>query len=54
MSNTNAPLNNEAYKESVVQLSIEESRWQETLEALDSVKAGRSIASESIHEWLAS
>jgi len=31
-----------------------ELRWQETLEALESVKAGRSIDSDSIHEWLAS
>ncbi|MDP3334427.1 MAG: hypothetical protein Q8Q40_07640 [Methylococcaceae bacterium] len=44
MSNTNESLN----KEPVAQLSTEELRWQETLEALDSVKAGRSIDSESV------
>jgi len=54
MSNTSTPLNNKAYKESLVQLSTEESRWQETIEALDSVKAGRSIDCESLHKWLAS
>lgn len=30
----------------------DEKRWQDTLEALKSVKAGRVVDGETVHEWL--
>jgi len=45
---------NQAIKEYLERQSVEDLRWQETLEALESVKAGKSVDSDSVHEWLAS
>lgn len=43
---------NQAIKEFLARQSLEDSRWQETLEALESIKAGRSIAEEDVNAWL--
>ena len=43
---------NQAIKEFLARQSLEDSRWQETLEALESIKAGRSIAEEDVTAWL--
>jgi predicted transcriptional regulator len=45
---------NQAIKEFVVRQSMEELRWSETVEALDSVKAGRLVDSKEVSDWLKS
>ena len=45
---------NQAIKEFVVRQSMEEIRWSDTVEALESVKAGRLVDSEEVSEWLKS
>ena len=43
---------NQAIKEFIARQSLEESRWQDTLEALESIKAGKSIDEEDVNAWL--
>lgn len=43
---------NQAIKEFLVRQSLEDSRWQDTLEALESIKAGKSIEEEEVNAWL--
>ena len=43
---------NQAIKEFLVRQSLEDSRWQDTLEALESIKAGKSIEEEDVNAWL--
>lgn len=43
---------NQAIKEFIARQSLEDSRWQETLEALESIKAGKSIDEEDVNAWL--
>ena len=43
---------NQAIKEFVARQSLEDSRWQDTLEALESIKAGKSISEEDVNAWL--
>jgi predicted transcriptional regulator len=45
---------NQAIKEFVVRQSMEELRWSDTVEALESVKSGRLVESEEVSEWLKS
>jgi predicted transcriptional regulator len=45
---------NQAIKEFVVRQSMEELRWSDTVEALESVKAGRLVESKEVSEWLRS
>jgi len=45
---------NQAIKEFLARQSLEEQRWGETLEAIDSVRAGRSIDERAVNEWLES
>ncbi len=45
---------NQAIKEFVLRQSMEELRWSETVEALESVKAGRLVDSKEVLEWLKS
>lgn len=45
---------NQAVKEFVARQAMEESRWSDTLQALDSVKAGRSIDGNEVESWLQS
>lgn len=45
---------NQAIKEFVLRQSMEEIRWADTLEALESVKAGRLVDSKEVSEWLKS
>ena len=45
---------NQAIKEFVIRQSMEELRWSETVEALDSVKAGRLVDSKEVSKWLKS
>ncbi|MDZ7803416.1 transcriptional regulator [Thiohalophilus sp.] len=43
---------NQAIKEFLARQSLEDSRWQETLEALESIKAGQSVDEEDVNAWL--
>jgi predicted transcriptional regulator len=45
---------NQAIKEFVAQQELAEQRWQETLPALESVKAGRTIPADKVYEWMRS
>lgn len=45
---------NQAIKEFIARKAIEEARWDETLEALDSVKSNKLIEEQSVTEWLES
>ncbi|OMH36591.1 CopG family ribbon-helix-helix protein [Motiliproteus sp. MSK22-1] len=45
---------NQAVKEFVARQAMEESRWTDTLQALDSVKSGKSIDGNEIENWLQS
>ncbi len=43
---------NQAIREFLLKQSLEDSRWQETLEALESIKAGKSIDEADVSAWL--
>ena len=43
---------NQAIKEFLARKSLEEKKWNETLEALDSVKSNRIVAEQDVNEWL--
>lgn len=43
---------NQAIKEFLVKQSLEASRWHDTLEALESIKAGKSLAETNVNAWL--
>ncbi len=45
---------NQAVKEFVAKGSLEEKRWAETLQALDSVERGQVVGSEEVHQWMES
>jgi len=45
---------NQAIKDYVENLALEEERWLDTLPALESVKSGRSVPAEEVEAWLAS
>ena len=43
---------NQAIKEFIIKQSLEDSRWQDTLEALESIKAGKSLDEGGVNSWL--
>ena len=43
---------NQAIKEFLARQSLADSRWQDTLEALESIKAGKSVDEEDVNAWL--
>jgi len=43
---------NQALKEFIARQAMEEARWLETLPALDSIQAGKSVASGDVFAWL--
>jgi len=43
---------NQAIKEYLARQSLEDSRWQDTLKALESIKAGKSIDEADVNAWL--
>ncbi len=45
---------NLAIKEFLAKKSLEEQRWVETLEAIDSVKSGKLIEEREVNDWLES
>lgn len=45
---------NQAIREYVARQALEDARWEETLQALASIQAGRSIPEEEVNAWLES
>ena len=45
---------NQAIKEFLQRQSMEESRWEDTLEALNSIKSGKAINGNEVTAWLES
>lgn len=45
---------NQAVKEFLARKLLEEQRWAETLEAIDSVKSGKLIDEKAVTDWLES
>ncbi len=45
---------NQAIKEFVARQAMEDLRWKDTLEALDSVKLGKSVDAGEVESWLQS
>ena len=45
---------NQALREYVARCELDDKRWQDTLEALESVQEGRVVDGEAVHAWLAS
>ncbi|MCP4266537.1 MAG: ribbon-helix-helix protein, CopG family [Gammaproteobacteria bacterium] len=43
---------NQAIREFLIKQSLENSRWQDTLEALESIKAGKSLDETDVNAWL--
>ncbi|NNJ73023.1 MAG: ribbon-helix-helix protein, CopG family [Enterobacterales bacterium] len=43
---------NQAIKEYIAKESIEESRWEDTIEALKSIESGKSIDEKDVNAWL--
>lgn len=43
---------NQAVKEFVEKGNLEERRWTETLQALDSIERGTVVDAKNVHEWL--
>ncbi len=43
---------NQAIKEFLAKQSLEDSRWQDTLEALESVKSGKALEESDVNAWL--
>ncbi len=43
---------NQAIKEFLARQSVEESRWQDTLEALESIKQGKTLEADDVNAWL--
>ena len=45
---------NQAIREFVARQELEQSRWKETLTAMESVAHGKVVSGEAVHDWLAS
>ena len=45
---------NQAIREFLDRQQLEDARWKDTLEALESVKAGKAMAEDDVHAWLES
>ena len=43
---------NQAIKEYIQRQSMEDSRWDETVEALNSAQHGKLINADEVHDWL--
>ncbi len=43
---------NQAIKEFLERRAIDEQRWAETMESIDSVKSGKSIDEKAVSDWL--
>lgn len=52
MDRSKSYLINQAVREFIARQSVEEVRWQQTLEAIDSINRGESINESDVNAWL--
>ena len=45
---------NQAIKEFIERQNVDQLRWQQTLQAMESVAQGRVVSGEAVHSWLQS
>ena len=45
---------NQALREYIERQEIEQARWRDTLQAMESVARGKVVSSEAVHDWLQS
>ena len=45
---------NQAIKDYIAAQTLEETRWQETLQALESVRQGKVVDGDTVHKWMKS
>jgi predicted transcriptional regulator len=45
---------NQAIKDYISAQTLEETRWQETLQALESVRQGKVVDGDTVHAWMKS
>lgn len=45
---------NEAVAQYLIQHESEQVKWQQTLEAIDSVQKGHTVDADTVHQWLGS
>ena len=43
---------NQAVKEFIARQSVEDSRWEQTLEAIESINQGKAIDEDDVNAWL--
>ena len=43
---------NQAVREFIARQSVEDSRWEQTLEAVESINSGKSIDESDVNSWL--
>lgn len=43
---------NEALREYIAHNATQEQRWQDTLEALEDIRMGRTVDGDKVHAWL--
>lgn len=43
---------NQALREFLARQKLEQARWQQTLQAMDSVAAGNVVSGDAVHAWL--
>lgn len=52
MDRSKSYLINQALKEFLLRQSLEEGRWMDTLEALESIQSGKTVAEADVNAWL--
>ncbi|GAA5316119.1 MAG: hypothetical protein AseanaTS_13240 [Candidatus Pelagadaptatus aseana] len=52
MDRSKSYLINQAVREFLARQSIEESRWEQTLEAIDSINKGNAVDEDDVNAWL--
>lgn len=43
---------NQAIKEYIARQSLDDARWQDTLQALESIQAGKTVDEDDVNAWL--
>jgi len=43
---------NQAIKEYIARQSLDDARWQETVQALESIQAGKTVDEDNVNAWL--
>lgn len=45
---------NQALKEFIARQEVEQTRWRQTLQAIESVAKGQAVAGQTVHAWMES